>query len=344
MMLFRVPSSALALAMATLGICQSPALCQIDRPTSLKRSDAQISIDAPIQPPPKTPLETPPPPIPGNATVIQMEAPPQAPSELDISSGRFGRLDIDLVDAKFSEASVDKLHLTATDMDLKASTLKSLAITVNGGHFQEFIFDQFTLNTQGDLNFDSSLLLNDKVLQFSTPAEANVTAVVNQESLNAFLSSPITLEKLSVQANKRVGMLATMLGANASNFGITLSGANVSLLKQNRVSITTNANVGMGGVGVPLPLELNGKLGLENGWIAVSDTHLNTNGQEISPQLSEMLVKKINGLASWGTKSNDIQFSFTDLKVIAGKQFILKGTAKINRLRFGKQKVEVPAG
>lgn len=342
-MLFRVHSSALALAMATVGISHLPAQCQ-DRPTSLTRSDARTTLDTPIPPvAPKTILDTPTPTAPTNTTVV----PTEPPSELDINSGRFGRLDIDLVDGKFSEASVDKLHLTATDMDLKASTLKALAITVNGGHFQEFIFDQFTLNTQGDLNFDSSLLLNDKVLQFNTPAEANVTAVVNQDSLNAFLSAPKTLEKLSVQGNKRVGMLATMLGANASNFGITLSGANVTLLKQNRVSITTNANVGMSGIGVPLPLELNAKLGLENGWIAVSDTHLNTNGQEISPQLSEMLVKKINGLASWGTKSNDIQFSFTDLKVIAGKQFILKGTAKINRLRFGRQKVEkleVPAG
>jgi hypothetical protein len=151
------------------------------------------------------------------------------------------------------------------------------------------------------------------------------------------LSSPQTLERLSVTANKKVGMLASLLGANASSFGITLNGAAVSLLKQNRISITTQANVGLGGIGMPLPLELNAKLGLENGWIAVSDTHLNTNGSEISASLSEMLVKKMNGLASWGGRSDDIQFSFTDLKVVPGKQFSLKGTAKISRLRFGQQ-------
>jgi hypothetical protein len=59
-----------------------------------------------------------------------------------------------------------------------------------------------------------------------------------------------------------------------------------------------------------------------------------TNGQEISPQLSEMLVAKINSLASWGHKSDDIQFDFTDIKVIPGKQFTVKGSAMIKRLRL----------
>ena len=30
------------------------------------------------------------------------------------------------------------------------------------------------------------------------------------------------------------------------------------------------------------------------------------------------------------------EFSFSELKVIPNKQFIVKGTAKINRLRFGQ--------
>jgi len=62
-----------------------------------------------------------------------------------------------------------------------------------------------------------------------------------------------------------------------------------------------------------------------------------TAGQELSPQLSEMLVKKVNGLSNLGTRSDDIHFSFTDLKVIAGKQLVVSGTAQINRLRFGRQ-------
>lgn len=266
---------------------------------------------------------------------------PQAPSSplsfLDISNGGFGKVDLQIDDAHLQNSSIDKLHIIATNLDMRAGTLKGLSIAVNGGHFPMFVFDQLNLNSAADMAFDPAAMKNDKVLQFKTPIEAEVSAVISQQNLNAFLGAPQTLEKLSVTANKKVGMIASLLGANASNFGITLSNANVTLQKQNRISITTDANIGMGTTSMPMPLELNAKLGLENGWIAVSDTHLNTNGSEISPTLSEMLVKRVNGLASWGSKSDDIQFSFTDLKVVPGKQFSLKGTAKISRLRFGQQ-------
>ncbi|CAN5616775.1 hypothetical protein BH10CYA1_BH10CYA1_13040 [soil metagenome] len=278
------------------------------------------------------PLPTPP--------LAQPSIPPSQPaplSFLDISNGGFGKVDLEIDDAHLQNSSIDKLHVSAANLDMRAGTVKGLAINVSGGHFPMFVFDQLSLNAIGDMAFDSALMKNDKVLQFKTPIDAEVSAVISQQSLNAFLGAPQTLERLSVTANKKVGMLASLLGANASNFGITLNGANVTLQKQNRISFTTQANIGMGGTAMPMPLELNAKLGLENGWIAVSDTHLNTNGSEISPTLSEMLVKRVNGLASWGSKSDDIQFSFTDLKVVPGKQFSLKGTAKISRLRFGQQ-------
>lgn len=271
---------------------------------------------------------------------IQPALPPTQPaplSFLDISNGGFGKVDLEIENAQLQNSSIDKLHVSAVGLDMRAGTVKGLSIGVNGGHFPMFVFDQLSLNAVGDMAFDPASMKNDKVLQFKTPVDAEVSAVISQQSLNAFLGAPQTLERLSVTANKKVGMLASLLGANASNFGITLSGANVTLQKQNRISFTTQANIGMGGTAMPMPLELNAKLGLENGWIAVSDTHLNTNGSEISPTLSEMLVKRVNGLASWGSKSDDIQFSFTDLKVVPGKQFSLKGTAKISRLRFGQQ-------
>ncbi|MFN8553892.1 MAG: hypothetical protein U0103_20655 [Candidatus Obscuribacterales bacterium] len=281
--------------------------------------------------------------VPSPAPLAQPAVPPTPASPLsflDISNGGFGKVDLEIDNARLQNSSIDKMRIIASDLDMKAGTLKGLNITVTGGHFPMFVFDQLNLNSAIDMSFDPVAMKNDKVLQFKTPVEAEVSAVISQQSLNAFLGAPQTLEKLSVTANKKVGMIASLLGANASNFGITLSNANVTLQKQNRVSITTDANIGLGTGSMPMPLELNARLGLENGWIAVSDTHLNTNGSEISPTLSEMLVKKVNGLAAWGSKSDDIQFSFTDMKVVPGKQFSLKGTAKISRLRFGQQ---VPA-
>jgi len=86
---------------------------------------------------------------------------------------------------------------------------------------------------------------------------------------------------------------------------------------------------------VPLPLAVDTKLALnEDGWIALADTHLISNGQEISPLLSQMLVKRFNEMTMW-QKSDDIHFRFRELKVVANKQFTVKGTAIVNRLRFG---------
>lgn len=87
---------------------------------------------------------------------------------------------------------------------------------------------------------------------------------------------------------------------------------------------------------MPIPVQLNTRLGLKDGWVELSDTHLLTSGQEISPELSNMIVKKVNGLANWGQSTDDIIFKFTKIKVIPGNKFILEGTADVNRLRFGR--------
>jgi hypothetical protein len=87
---------------------------------------------------------------------------------------------------------------------------------------------------------------------------------------------------------------------------------------------------------IPLKAEVESKLFLQDGWVQVGETKLMTSGQEISPQLSEMLVKKINNLSNLGHRSDDIHFAFTDIKVQAGKQLVVTGTAQINRLRFGR--------
>jgi hypothetical protein len=258
-------------------------------------------------------------------------------SFVDINTGHFGALEINLTDAQFLDTSVDKLHLLANNMDLNKGVLQSLKIDIAGGHFADFVFDQLSLATQGNLNFDPGVLLNHRMLQFTEPAQAEVTAVVSQASLNQFLNAPHTLEKLSVTATKQATAIASLFGANANNIGLHLEGADVTLGKSNHLLINAKTSLGMGAVGVPIPLQLDAKLGLTDGWVTVSDTHLESNGQEISPALSQMLVKKINGLASWGHKSDDIQFSFTDLKVVANKQFIVHGTAQIRRLRFSKE-------
>lgn len=270
------------------------------------------------------------------------QAMPQGPimappiSFVDINSGRFGKLEIDLEQAMFLDGGVDKMHLTARNLDLNQGQLKSLDVEVMGGHFQDFTFDQLTLSTQGDLNFDTGVLFNHRTLQFTSPAQAQVSATISQDSLNKFINSPRTLDRLSAQANKRAsGMIADIMGGQAPAVGLTLQEGSVALQKANRVQVNLVTKVGVGQLALPIPVELNAKLGLKDGWVEMSDTNVIASGQQLPPNIAQMLVTKVNSLANWGKSSDDIQFSFTDLKVAPNKQFVLKGTAQVNRLRFG---------
>ncbi|MCA9815752.1 MAG: hypothetical protein KC652_11605, partial [Cyanobacteria bacterium HKST-UBA01] len=50
-------------------------------------------------------------------------------SFVDINTGRFGKLEIDLDDGEFMEGSCKNIHLVARDMDLREGLLKSLDIS-----------------------------------------------------------------------------------------------------------------------------------------------------------------------------------------------------------------------
>ena len=122
---------------------------------------------------------------------------------VDVNSGRFGKLEIDLEDGQFFDTAVDKLHLIATGLDVREGILKSLDIIIHGGHIQDFTFDQFNMSTETSVNFDSGALLNHRILQFTQPIQTEVSAIITQDSLNRFLNSPKTLARLSITANGR---------------------------------------------------------------------------------------------------------------------------------------------
>ncbi|HNH72903.1 MAG TPA: hypothetical protein PLF23_03975, partial [Candidatus Obscuribacter sp.] len=136
---------------------------------------------------------------------------------------------------------------------------------------------------------------------------------------------------------QKAAILANLLGAGAGNLGLTMETADISLLNSNKVNISATGKLGLAQLAVPLSAQVESRLFLQDGWVQVGDTKLMTAGQEISPQLSQMLVAKINNLSNLGQKSDDIHFSFTNLKVVPGKQLMVTGTAQVNRLRFGRQ-------
>ncbi|MDZ4834761.1 MAG: hypothetical protein SGJ27_13370 [Candidatus Melainabacteria bacterium] len=271
----------------------------------------------------------------GGQAAPQGQAPVVVPpiTFVDVNSGRFGKLEIDLEAAQFLDGSADHLHLIARDLDVREGVLKSLDLNVTGGHLRDFIVDHFTLTTQGSMRFDSGVLINQKVLQFVEPTVADVTADISQESLNKFINAPSTIDRLSAQVGKRAGALAGLFGGKAP--GLTVSNGQLVLAKGNHVNLKFDAKVGIGEMGVPMPIEVDSVLALKDGWVHVTDSKLLTSGQEISPAISQWLVKKINELSQFGALSDDIHFRFTELKMKPGKGFFLKGTAEVNRLRFG---------
>jgi hypothetical protein len=132
--------------------------------------------------------------------------------------------------------------------------------------------------------------------------------------------------------------LASLVGLNQANIGLNVSQADLTIKKGNKIVIDFQSSLGVGQVGLPINGEIEGTLGLNDGWLELTDTHLTTLGQEISPDLSALIVKKINGISQSAQRSNDIRFRFTSLKVVPGKQILLAGTAQISRLRFGQSR------
>jgi hypothetical protein len=256
-------------------------------------------------------------------------------SFVDINNGKFGKLEIDLLKAEFMDTSCDSLHLVARDMDLREGHLSSLDIDMRNAKFQDFNIDRLDLSTKGSLFFDTGVLFNHRMLQFMNPAQAQVTAIISQKSLNQFLAAPRVQTRLAVTAQKKLSIINNFLGPNAG-LGLTVSNAKVNLLGGNRMLVDVNSKVGLGQYALPLNFSLNSHLGLANGWVHLDDTKVLTSGQELSPELSKLFVERINNLANWGRSSDDIHFVFSDIQVKTQDSFILKGIAHINRLRFGR--------
>ncbi len=265
-----------------------------------------------------------------------------APSSLiDLTTAKFGRLDITLTDAFFLEARVRDLRLVAENMDMNKGTLESLSIQVDQGEFSEFTIDSLRMYTRGALQFDTQQLLNQKVLQFREPASARVRVGVSQQSLNTFLNAPTILERLSGTAKKRVPILSSLVRKDV-NFGFSFTKGAVKLEPDNHVTLSIDSKFGMGKVGMPVSISADTKLNLVDGWVTLSTTKLHTAGHAVPPDLSERIVNRINSLSKWGNQSDDIKFIFTDLKVVPDEKLELEGTALIKRLRFARNQEPSP--
>ena len=111
------------------------------------------------------------------------------------------------------------------------------------------------MNTAGNLKFEPGTLLNHRVLEFAEPAQADVMVIISQKSLNQFLSSPQTLEHLSVSATRKAGAiasLASLVGIKINQFGLTVDSASIKLMHHNQFKMDFVSRVGLGELGLPI--------------------------------------------------------------------------------------------
>jgi hypothetical protein len=258
-----------------------------------------------------------------------------SPNSIDLSTAKFGTLDILLKDAIFREASAKSLHLSASNLDMNTGTLEGLTVEAQGGEFYDFTVDALTMGTKAILNFDTSELLNNKVLQFRPPATAQVKVSVSQSSLNSFINSKVVLHRLSGSARKRVPLLSSLARQDVS-FGFDFINGELELKSDDQLHLSMESRVGLAKVKVKVPVSVDTKLILENGWVTLKQTKVETNGQLVPKDMSEHIVDRVNSLSKWESASDDIHFVFTSLKVVPNDRLELEGTAVVNRVRLSR--------
>ena len=269
----------------------------------------------------------------------QAAAPNMVPAQaggngfINLNTGRFGKLDFNILGGRFQDSSVDNLRVVASDLDMARGQLGGLDVQVSGGHFKDFTIDQLRIVSSGALMFSPGAFLNNRVLDFTQPISANVAVVFTQKSLNQFLSSPESLQMLSSGATNHLGGFLSQIVGSALQ--VKFQSAAVQLMPENRIQTDVNVLVNLMSVETAVPLSLSTRLLLQDGWISMADTSILTSGKELPPEMASMIVTRLNKIADWGKNNPDLRFSFNQLKVYPGDRLELGGTAFIKRLRFG---------
>lgn len=261
-------------------------------------------------------------------------------SLIDLYTARFGHFEVSLKDAGFLEAEVGEFKLSADSLDMNTGALEMLTIRINNGEFQHFTIDELIMSSAAALRFDTNELLNNKILQFTEPATAQVKAVVSERSLNTFLNSPEVLARLSGSAKKRLPILSALARQDV-NFGFEFLSGKLVMKPDNRLVLKMDSKLGMGKVAMPVEVQADTQIALDDGWVKLDDTKLHTSGHSVPKEMAAKIIGRINSLSKWGRRSDDIQFQFTDAKVIPNDRLELAGTAMIKRLRLTRQNSEV---
>jgi hypothetical protein len=173
-------------------------------------------------------------------------------------------------------------------------------------------------------SFDTMQLLNNRTFVLAQPVSAQVNLQITEEGINRFLANPKTMAKIEKSIQKQTGGMKL----------VTFSNPNLTLLGGNRVKLTVTAMVAQG---LAVPLEMNGKLSIQNGQIALSDLNILSSGNQIQlpVDVASTFQDKINELIDFKRLGKNSLVITADSMKLSGKTLHIDGHATLTRLQFG---------
>lgn len=242
---------------------------------------------------------------------------------LDLPDSSAQSMSLDIVKGRFSDYSVGRITLTGSGIDFRNGSLQGLKADIAEGNFENLLVDKLSIIAPG-FNFNTMELLNNRTFVLAQPVSAKVNLVLSEAGLNQFLASPKTMEKIEKSIQKKTGGMKL----------ITFSNANLSLLSGNKVKMNVMSTVAQG---LAVPMEMTGKLGIQNGQLKLSGLAIASGGNDVQLPLdvASSFQDKINELIDFKRLGKNSMVINADSMKMSGKSLIIDGHATLTKLQFG---------
>lgn len=242
---------------------------------------------------------------------------------LDIPDSSAQAVTLDILKGRFSEYSVGRIKLTGEGIDFRNGTLQALKAEVAEGDFDNLVVDSLKMATPA-FSFDTMALINQRTFILSQPVSAKVNLVITEAGLNRFLANPKTMGKIEKAIQKKTGGVKL----------ITFSNPSLNLLGGEKVKMNVT---GVVAEGLAVPIEMTGKLGIQNGQIAISNLAVSSGGNDMQlpVDVAKSFQDRINEMIDFKRLGkNNFVINAQSMK-LNGKQLQIEGNATLTKLQFG---------
>lgn len=242
---------------------------------------------------------------------------------LDLPDSSAQSISLDILKGRFADYSVGRLTLTGSGVDFRGGTLQSLKADVAEGNFDNLLVDKLQILTPA-FSFDTMQLLNNRTFVLSQPVTAKVAIALSEAGVNRFLSNPKTLDKIEKAIRKQTGGIKL----------VTFSNPSMSLMGGGRVKVNVTGTVAQG---IAVPLEMVGKLGIQDGQLAINNLVMSSGGNNVQMplDLASSFQSKINELIDFRRLGKNSLVITADSLKQNGKILTIDGHATLTKLQFG---------